>query len=163
MNIKLLSASLFLMATYWISLKVPAMHMVFYPTLGAFCVLFTTRSFERIEIVKVIIGAAVSSVVGCLFYFIYPGALSILLVSLLVMWANKKYKLNAPPIMAIALIPFFSHPQHLWLTPLFVFLSLTSLFVLIGLADAAARHAVKLPFAQELRKKYLFIKSVKTR
>jgi len=47
----------------------------------------------------------------------------------------QKFSWNAAPILAVALIPFFSHPQTVWVLPLSVLCSLIGIFVPLWLVQ----------------------------
>ena len=120
---------------YWLSLQFPYLDTLFFPTLGAFSFLFVIRSFPYLEIGKIALGAFISSVVGTLFFMIYPSAISLFANVLLTIWMIKRFKWNAPPIVAVSLIPFFSHSSNHWFIPLSVFAALLGLMLFLFIAD----------------------------
>lgn len=132
MNVKTIAISLYLMLLYWISLRYPALKTVFYPTVGAFCYLFVTRTFHIRELANISIGAVIASLLGCLLHAAYPGPISFLLNSLLVIWMIRKFKWNAPPILAVSLVPFFITPVAWWVVPVSVLATLSGLLLVVG-------------------------------
>ena len=117
MNIKICIIGLYIMAIYWASTHVSFLDTLFFPTLGAFSFLFVSRAFEYKELSKITFGAFISSIVGTLLFTIYPSAISIFINVLITIWLIRRFNWNAPPIVAVSLIPFFSQSTHLWLIP----------------------------------------------
>lgn len=134
MHIKTYAICLYIIMIYWISLHIPHMHSLFFPTLGAFSLLFISRPFGKAEIRKIAIGAVVSSLIGSLFVYWNTGVVSLLLTLLIVIWLINSFKWNAPPILAVSLIPFFTQPSLLWVIPLSVCGSLVGLLLTLSLA-----------------------------
>lgn len=132
------------------------MHMLFFPTLGAFGFLFITRSPGMPELVGIAGGAVLSSVVGTLAYTVNNGMASLFVSTLFTIWLVRRLKLNAPPIVAVSLIPFFAHPELPWVAPLSVALSLAGLVAVLGFVYVVERvmarmEAAKLQLGQGVR------------
>ncbi|ANY66254.1 hypothetical protein BBD42_07075 [Paenibacillus sp. BIHB 4019] len=140
MNFKMLAIGVYVMLIYWLSLHFSFLDTLFFPTLGAFSFLFVSRSFRYTEISKITLGAFISSVVGTLLFFIYPSAISLFVNVLITIWMITKFKWNAPPIVAVSLIPFFSHSTHLWLIPISVCTALLGLMLILFLSDWAEKR-----------------------
>lgn len=161
LNVKIVISSLFLMSVYLISAKFSILHMLFYPTLGAFCFLISSRKLTCKEALSILAGATAASAIGVGMYEIYDGPVTIFIAALLVMRMIMFFKLNAPPIIAISLIPFFSHPPNPWISPVFTLVSLSGLFLTLGISDRIVQYASahplfvtwwsKLKFSQESR------------
>jgi len=115
------------MIIYWASSHYPDVHTLFFPTLGAFCLLFLTRSFERKTWMQISIGAVIGATVGTALYTIDPGPVTFFINALAMIGLITRMKWNAPPILAVSFIPYFSHPTTLWVLPLSVALSLSGL------------------------------------
>jgi hypothetical protein len=127
----------YLVVVYWISLHIPHMHALFFPTLGAFSLLFISRPFGKAEIGRIALGAVAASLVGSLLAHWHAGALSMLATLLIVIGLINRFKWNAPPILAVALIPYFTHPPVFWAIPLSVCGALAGLLVTLTVADYA--------------------------
>ncbi|MNE97139.1 hypothetical protein D3C80_1954410 [compost metagenome] len=56
-----------------------------------------------------------------------------------------KFKWNAPPILAVALIPFFTQPQVPWAIPLSVAAALAGLLMTLSLAAYCDKSLKFLP------------------
>lgn len=139
MRIRTYAICLYIILIYWISLHVPYMHSLFFPTLGAFSLLFISRPFEKTEIRKIAFGAVLSSLIGSLFVFWSTGVLSLLFTLLIVIFLIHQFKWNAPPILAVSLIPFFTQPPLVWVIPLSVCGSLLGLLFTLSMATFAER------------------------
>ena len=135
MNIKIVVICTYIAFIYWLSLHVPFLDTLFFPTVGAFSFLFVTRSFRFSEIGKITVGASVSCVLGTLLFSMYPSSISLFVNVLLTIWMIKKFKWNAPPIVAVSLIPFFSHSTHLWFIPVSVCAVLLGLMLFLYVAE----------------------------
>ncbi len=126
---------LYLMFIYWISRHVPDIKMIFYPTLGAFSYLFITRTFSIKDFSKMIAGASVASLISSALYLSHTGMFSFLASTLCAILIIRKLKLNAPPVLTIALVPYFAEPAQVWTLPLAVLVSLSGLLLLLSLAE----------------------------
>lgn len=129
------------MILYWISLHIPSLKTVFYPTLGAFSYLFVTRAFELRDLSRITLGAVIASCLGSLLNAMYPGVPAFLLNTLLVTWMIRKFHWNAPPILAVSLIPFFIQPIEWWVVPVSVLGSLSGLLLLVGALHYAVAYS----------------------
>lgn len=87
------------------------MHTLFFPTLGAFCLLFLTKSFERKTWARISTGAIIGATIGSVLYMLDPSPITFFVDALLMIGLITKMKWNAPPIMAVSFIPYFSHPD----------------------------------------------------
>lgn len=134
MSIKTYAICLYIVFVYWISVHIPHMHALFFPTLGAFSLLFISRPYERSAFSKIALGAVVASTIGSLFVYWSSGVVSLLLTLLLVIWLINLFKWNAPPILAVSLIPFFTQPPLLWVIPVSVCIALLGLLFTLSAA-----------------------------
>jgi hypothetical protein len=135
MNIKTIAICFYIMVIYWFSLHISFLDTLFFPTLGAFGFLFLSRSFQHKELVRITIGAFVSAVIGTLLVYVYPSSVSVFINVLITMLLINKFKWNAPPIVAISLIPFFSHSAHRWVIPLSACAVLVGLMLTLFVAE----------------------------
>ncbi|WNC15666.1 HPP family protein [Brevibacillus brevis] len=134
MNFKIVVACVYIMIIYWLSLHVSFLDTLFFPTLGAFSLFFISRSFPFSEISRITLGAFISSVIGTLLFFIYPSSIMIFINVLLTIWLINKFKWNAPPIVGVSLIPFFSHSSHHLYIPLSVAAGMLGLMLFLYVA-----------------------------
>lgn len=125
--IKISIYCLYLSATYWISLHFPPLAMLFYPSLGSFSVILMHNKSYKNAIYKILIGATTTSSIGSILYFIYPSIVTFFITAFVTLWFMQRFDWTAAPILAVALIPFFSYPQSIWVLPLSVFCSLIGL------------------------------------
>ncbi|GLX67212.1 HPP family protein [Paenibacillus glycanilyticus] len=135
MNLKIIVIGLYVVLIYWLSLHFTFLDTLFFPTLGAFSFLFLTRSSTISEIGKVTLGAVISSGLGTLLHFLYPSPISLFVNVIITMWLINKFKWNAPPIVAVSLVPFFSHSPHQWAIPLSVCAALLGLMLVLYLVQ----------------------------
>lgn len=134
MNMKIIGVALYIMLVYGISKHYPAMHGLFFPALGAFSFLFISRPFNVKAMISISAGAVLASVIGTLICHLIPGIFALFVNTLVIIWLNK-VKWNAPPILAVSLIPFFTVTSRIWDVPLAVALSLAGLTVTLLAAD----------------------------
>jgi hypothetical protein len=132
MRIRTYAICLYIIFIYWISLHIPNMHALFFPTLGSFSLLFISRPFEKAEVRKISFGAVIASIIGSLFVYWNPGVLSLFLTLLIVIYLINKFKWNSPPILAVSLIPFFAQSSILWVIPLSVCGALLGLMITLS-------------------------------
>lgn len=135
MNIKIVAICLYIMVIYWISLHFSFLDTLFFPTLGAFSFLFVSRSFRYKELSVITLGAFISSMLGTLLYNLYPSSISVFINVLITIWMIRKFKWNAPPIVAVSLIPFFSHSVHHWFIPFSISAVLLGLMLTLFAAE----------------------------
>jgi len=140
MNIKIAAICLYITLIYWLSLHYPSLHMMFFPTLGAFSLLFATRSLELKELGKISFGAILSSIIGTFMFYLDAGVFSLLANMLITIWLITKFKWNAPPILAVSFIPFFARTPELWTVPLSVCGSLLGLLLTLTLTLAVEKR-----------------------
>ncbi|MDQ6421229.1 hypothetical protein RB620_17530 [Paenibacillus sp. LHD-117] len=134
MRFKTYAICLYLVAVYWISLNIPHMHALFFPTLGAFSLLFISRPFRRDEVRNIAAGAVAASFIGSLLAHWNAGAGSLLITLLIVIGLINLFKWNAPPILAVSLIPYFARPPVFWAIPLSVCGALAGLLLTLSIA-----------------------------
>ncbi|THF76260.1 HPP family protein [Cohnella fermenti] len=135
MKVKTIAIGVYIMLIYWCSLHFSFLDTLFFPTLGAFSFLFISRSFRFAELTRITIGAFATSMIGTGLYFLYPSAISVFANVLIAIWMIKKFQWNAPPIVAVSLIPFFSHSEHHWLIPLSAVAALLGLMLTLYIAE----------------------------
>ncbi|MDR7314493.1 HPP family protein [Brevibacillus nitrificans] len=135
MSLKMVFVCLYIMSIYWLSLHIPFLDTLFFPALGAFCFLFASRSLRLSEMSKITWGAFISSMVGTLFFFVYPSPISLFVNVLFTIWMINRFKWNAPPIVAVSLIPFFSHSDYHWYIPLSVCAVLLGSMIVLFIAE----------------------------
>lgn len=140
MTLKAIGICLYITFIYWVSLQVPALHALFYPTLGSFSFLFISRSFQIKDFLRIVLGAAAASIVGTSLYFLDEGVLSLIATTAIVITLITRFKLNAPPVLAVAFIPYFSRPEVFWLLPVSVVGTLAGLLLTLGLLHAVGRR-----------------------
>ncbi|WP_127531153.1 HPP family protein [Paenibacillus kobensis] len=141
-RIRAVAVSLYLMVIYWASSHYPDAHTLFFPTLGAFCLLFMTRSFERKTWTRISAGAVVGATVGTLLYSINPGPITFFINALVMITLITRMKWNAPPIMAVSFIPYFSHPTTMWVLPVSVAMSLSGLIATLWFTETLEQGLV---------------------
>ncbi|SFE87851.1 HPP family protein [Paenibacillus catalpae] len=134
MNLKTIAICLYVVLIYWLSLHISFLDTLFFPTLGAFSFLFLSRSSSISEVGRITFGAVVSSTLGTVLYYIYPSPVSLFINVVITIWLINKFKWNAPPIVAVALIPFFSHSAHHWAIPLSVCAAMLGLMLVLYVA-----------------------------
>ncbi|CAG7657411.1 HPP family protein [Paenibacillus allorhizosphaerae] len=142
MDIKTVAIALYLLLIYWLSQSFPTLKPLFYPTLGAFSYLFVSRAFAMKDLMKLVAGAGAASAIGSLFYAMHAGLWTFLVACLCTILVIRKFHLNAPPILAVSLIPFFSQPTYWWVLPLSVTASLSGLLVILLLTELIT-YAIK--------------------
>ncbi|MEK0314937.1 hypothetical protein [Cohnella sp. 56] len=139
MNLKAIAICLYTVGIYWISARMPSLHALFFPTLGAFSLLFIAHPFSPARLGKVAFGASISVLIGSALVFIHPGAVTLLIDMLIVIYLINRFKWNAPPILAVSLIPFFVHAPYIWMIPLSVCASLAGLLMLLFITHHVER------------------------
>ncbi|MBB3112231.1 Na+/phosphate symporter [Paenibacillus phyllosphaerae] len=130
LNLRVWAICGYVAVIYWISLHLPALKMLFYPTLGAFCFLFMSRSDYR-GIGRIALGAFIASLIGTLIFSFVPGIMALFINTLLIIQLKHLLKLNAPPVLAVSFIPFFSGAAEAWHVPVLIGVSLTGLTLLL--------------------------------
>lgn len=123
----------YLAIIYCAANQIPSLKMVFFPTLGAFSFLFIHREGHIKDIGRIIIGAIVAATLGSLFYAVDSGVLSFFATAILTISLIKWFQWNAAPILAVSLIPYFSHPASIWALPAAVMVSLIGLVLTLWL------------------------------
>ncbi|MBP3965314.1 HPP family protein [Paenibacillus lignilyticus] len=139
MNVKSLAICLYVVLLYWLSLHVSFLDTLFFPTIGAFSFLFLSRTYLMSELGKITFGAVVSALIGTILFYLYPSSLTLFVNAVIIIWLIRKFNWNAPPIAAVALIPFFSHSPHLWAIPISVCAALLGLMGSLVLAEVLER------------------------
>jgi hypothetical protein len=150
--VKVVVVALYLAFIYWLSLHIAPLAPLFFPTLGAFSYFLITNNPTARRAVLLVAGASLASLLGAAAFLWLPEMPAILGAFILTVVLIRRFHLNAPPILAIALIPFFDRPQELWSTPMTVFVTLTILVALLLLVSQAATSAAKLqlPFRSKV-------------
>jgi hypothetical protein len=143
-NIKIGVICFYLMIIYWASQHFPGLKMIFYPTLGAFSYLFISRSFHFSDFDKIIAGSSAASLISSSLFMYITGIAAFIAAILCTIVLIRKFHLNAPPILAIALIPFFSQPVNIWSLPLSVLVSLTGLLLILSVVELLPLFAARL-------------------
>ncbi|CAM4287808.1 hypothetical protein [Paenibacillus tarimensis] len=110
MNTKISVISLYLVIIYWLSMHVPMLKPLFYPTLGTLSYVLATRQLTIRESASIMTGAVAASLLGTGFHYWLPETVAILATFLLSVLMIQRFRLNAPPILAIALISYFAPP-----------------------------------------------------
>jgi hypothetical protein len=136
---------MYIVFVYWISTHFPTLHNLFFPTLGAFSLLFVSRPFEAAELGKIAFGAVVSSIIGTFIVYLHPGAVSLFINTIIVIWLISKLKWNAPPILAVSFVPFFVKPTFIWAIPLSVCGSLLGLLLVLFAAHRVEKWIRRIP------------------
>ncbi|WP_182914385.1 HPP family protein [Paenibacillus sp. 1011MAR3C5] len=139
MQLKTYAICSYILFIYWVSSHIPQMHSLFFPTLGAFSLLFISRPLNHTELRNIAVGAITASAIGSLFVHLSTGILSLLATLLIVLGLMKKLNWNAPPILAVALIPFFTQPPSVWIIPVSVACTLAGLLVILSAAAFAEK------------------------
>jgi len=155
--VKVAVSSLYLALIYWLSLHVAIFQPLFFPTLGAFSYFIITRNLTAKQSIWLVFGAAFASLLGSAAFLWLPELPALLATFILTVILIRRFELNAPPILAVALIPFFDRPDTLWTTPLTVWVALAclaaALLVVEWTAKAASRTEwlgkAKLPLPDE--------------
>jgi len=129
MFVKLSIICLYLSVSYWIASHFSLLGMLFYPSLGSFTFLLMRRENFKKDLYKIMLGATVTSSIGSGLYFLYPSIFTFFFVALITLYIMQKFNWDAAPILAVALIPFFSHPESIWVLPFSVLCSLVGLHV----------------------------------
>ncbi len=146
MDSKTITISLYLLLIYWLSLHFEVLKPLFYPTLGAFSYLFVSRTYALKDLLKLVMGAGIASFMGCLLYRSDIGILGFLATALLTIHLLRRYHLQAPPIMAVALIPFFANPASVWVFPVSVVVSLIGLIGFLLAVESLSLALVRYRF-----------------
>ncbi|RKD27031.1 hypothetical protein BEP19_00185 [Ammoniphilus oxalaticus] len=133
---------IYLCAAYWISLHYPPLGMLFYPSLGSFSVILMGQGNYLRELVVIALGATITSAIGSLLYFWYPSIFTMFVTAFTTLWLMQKFSWRAAPILAVALIPFFSHPTTIWVLPLSVLCSVICLLLPLGLVQRLEKRRV---------------------
>lgn len=135
MNLRIGAICLYIASIYWLSLKYPALHTLFFPTLGAFSLLFISRPFGKSELGKIAFGATIAAIIGSLLVSWNAGVIPFLLNTLIMIGLINRFKWNAPPILAVSFIPFFTQDSTdamPWVIPLSVCVSLLGLLLVLA-------------------------------
>ncbi|WP_068777087.1 hypothetical protein [Paenibacillus sp. FJAT-26967] len=149
MNVKVIGVAFYIMLIYGVSKHFPAMHSLFFPALGAFSFLFISRKFTVKDIGSISLGAVLASVIGTAIYYLIPGIFAMFINTLIIIWLNK-LKWNAPPILAVSFIPFFTVTANFWDIPLAISASLLGLMGTLLLVEIIE---TKIPFAFGMKNK----------
>ncbi|QMV41953.1 hypothetical protein [Cohnella cholangitidis] len=146
MNLKTIAICLYIVVVYWISTHIPSLHSLFFPTIGAFSLLFISKPFSKTELSKIAFGAIVSSVIGTVIVSVHPGVISLFINTIIVITLITKLKWNAPPILAVSFVPFFVQPTFIWAIPLSVCGALLGLLITLYVVHQIESRWSSLPF-----------------
>lgn len=144
MNIRTAAICLYIVSIYWVSSRIPSLHTLFFPTLGAFSLLFIGRPFSAAQVGAIAFGVIVSSLIGTVLVYLHPGVISLLINTVIVIYLINKFKWNTPPILAVSFVPFFVHSSFIWAIPLSVCGSLLGLVLTLFIVHHVERT---LPFS----------------
>ncbi|UUZ97753.1 HPP family protein [Paenibacillus sp. P25] len=147
MDLRTVAILLYLLLIYWLSLSFPTLKPLFYPTLGAFSYLFLSRTFELRGLLKLVAGAGAASLIGSLLFWSHTGVLAFMLTAASTILLIRRFHLNAPPILAVALIPYFSQPASWWNLSLSVMSSLIGLVAVLACAESLKEALERLALA----------------
>lgn len=142
---KIAAVCFYVGSIYWLSLRYPSFHTLFFPTLGSFSLVFSTLTFTKAKIYRIFLGAMVSSVLGTCLHVANPGVVSLFINTVVVIWLIRRYKWEAPAILAVSFIPFFSQATDLWTVPVTVFFSLLGLLLTVLLVEVVESMLARLP------------------
>lgn len=98
-----------------------------------------------VKLSQIAFGAVLCSIIGTLMYRVDSGIVSLFCTTLLIIWLMNRFKWIAPPILAIAFVPFFSGGVDLWAFPAAVAVSLLGLVIILFAADTVGKHAERHP------------------
>ncbi|MFC5652539.1 HPP family protein [Paenibacillus solisilvae] len=129
MNLRTVAICIYIVSIYWVSSRIPSLHTLFFPTLGAFSLLFIARPFSAAQLGKVAFGAILSSLIGTVLVYLHPGVITLLINTVIVIYLINRFKWNAPPILAVSFVPFFVQSSFIWAIPLSVCGSLLGLLI----------------------------------
>lgn len=127
--------SLYIIFIYWLSLQFTSLHMMFFPTLGAYCLFFMTKPLSRKAQIQISFGSVMVSILSTLMYHWNTGIISLFITTLITIGLINYFKWNAPPVLAVSIIPFFTHSASYWEFPVAISLSLSGIVVLLVAAD----------------------------
>lgn len=139
MKLKAVAACGYLGLVYLAAGRLQGLHPLFFPALGAFAYLAITRRSDWREMMKMTAGAIVCSFVGSVLSFLHPNSVFLVIDALLVFWLIHKLNWNAPPILAVSLIPFFSRSSAWWTFPASSGAALIGLMLVLALASVLDR------------------------
>ncbi|MBB6693417.1 hypothetical protein H7B90_18670 [Cohnella xylanilytica] len=139
MKLRAVAACLYIGLVYFVSAHLEGFHPLFFPTLGAFAYLFVTRSASAREQGVIAFGALIGSVTGSILSQLHPSTLFFVVNALFTFWMIRRWKWNAPPIMAVSFVPFFMRPSELWTLPLFTAMAIGGLVLTLAAASAVER------------------------
>ncbi|SDN51558.1 HPP family protein [Paenibacillus sp. yr247] len=131
MKIQVLATCVYLTLAYWATQHIPGLEMVFYPSLASFCVILFKREEYKKDLPKTIIAATVATVIGSLLHWLVGGIIAFFLTVLLTLFLMQRLNWTDAPVLAVALIPYFSKPLAVWSLPVAVFVSLVGLGFLL--------------------------------
>ncbi|GAA3410423.1 hypothetical protein ACFFNY_21755 [Paenibacillus hodogayensis] len=139
----------YLLVAYWLSSHFGLLKMCFYPSLGAFSYFFISRNLQKTETVKLVGAAIAVAAAGSALNALHPSSVAFLLTCIMALGIIHFIRIQAAPLLAVALIPFFAPLPHLWTLPVFVGMSLLGLLAALQLSRgleavwAAARPEAK--------------------
>lgn len=149
---KLTVFCLYLSAAYLISTHFPPLGMLFYPSLGSFSVILMRQDNFMRELLVIAVGATVTSTIGSVLFFLHPSIFSFFATAFIVLWLMGKFNWQAAPILAVALIPFFSQPETVWVLPLSALCSVIGLTIPLWIVQKLKNKIANKPFVEESSK-----------
>ena len=96
-TIKLSIYCLYLSAAYWISLHFPPLGMMFYPSLGSFSVILMNQNNYYNNLLKIIIGATITSTIGSALYFVSPSIFTFFITAFITLSVMQRFDWNQHP------------------------------------------------------------------
>ena len=139
MKLKAFAACGYLGLVYFAAGRVQGLHPLFFPALGAFAYLMITRQSAWREMLKMTAGTIVCSFIGSILSLLHPSSVFLVIDGLLVFWMIHRFKWNAPPIIAVSLIPFFSRSPDWWTFPVSSGIALIGLTLTLAAASVLAQ------------------------
>lgn len=140
MKFKAIAACCYFGLVYFAAGRVEGLHPLFFPALGAFAYLLIVRQSPLREMLNVTVGAIACSFIGSLLAMLHPSTVFLVVDALIVFWLIHKRGWNAPLIVAVSFIPFFSGTSNWWAYPLCNGAALLGLILTLAGASVAAKH-----------------------
>ncbi len=141
-NTKIVLISLYIVLIYWISLKLEALHMMFFPSLGAYCLFLFSKQLHTKFIVKIFLGSVFVALISTVMFQLNDGLLSLFCTMLIAVGIIYKFELNAPPILAVAMIPYYIQAPSYWEFPFALSLTLIGLVAVLLLNEGLEKLKV---------------------
>lgn len=139
MKLSVFAACGYLGLVYFAAGHVQGLHPLFFPALGAFAYLMITRRSAWQEMLQMTAGTIICSFIGSILSLLHPNTVFLVVDALLVYWMIHRLKWNAPPIIAVSLIPFFSRSPDWWTFPVSGGAALIGLAFTLSIASVLAK------------------------